>query len=82
MQLAWSRDDQDYRTVLFASDKDVTAPEGFEVNRLVELDLRDAPARRLYLRLVLRNEAQIFVESKDPPWRRFEVVGYPSRERP
>mgnify|MGYP001447690821 CR=1 FL=1 len=82
VQLAWSRDDKDYRTMLFASDKDVAAPEDFEVNRLVEVDLRDQPARQLYLRLVLRNEAQIFGESKYPPWRRFEVVCYPSPGTP
>ncbi len=78
VELGWSREDRDYKTLLFASDKDVPEPEGYESGRLAEIDLRDAPAKRLYLRLVLRNEARIFTESKEPPWRRFEVVGYPS----
>lgn len=64
--------------LLIASDNDVPEPEGYGSGRLVEIDLRDAPAKELYLRLVLRNKARIFTESKESPWRRFEVVGYPS----
>ncbi|MEA4855916.1 GDSL-type esterase/lipase family protein [Solidesulfovibrio sp.] len=78
--LGWSRHDGDYKTVLFGSDADVAAPESYETSRLAEIDLRGAPARELYLRLELRNEARVFAESADPPWRRFEIVGYPARE--
>jgi|GEM_PF-1705283 len=80
VQLEWSRDGEAYEALAFASDKDVPAPESLETSRLVELDLRDKPARQLYFRIVLRNEAWIFVESREPPWRRFEVVCYPAGE--
>jgi hypothetical protein len=78
--LGWSRHDGDYATALFASDGDVAAPEGYETSRLTEIDLRDAPTRQLYLRLELRNEVRIFGESLAPPWRRFEIVGYPATD--
>lgn len=78
MQWAWSRDGVSYTPLLFAAQTDAAGPEGFEVNRLVELDLRDNPARQLYFKLLLHNEAWIFTESKDPPWRRFEIVCYPA----
>lgn len=78
--LGWSRHDGDYRTVLFGSDADVAKPESYETSRFTEIDLRDAPARELYLRLELRNEARIFAESVTPPWRRFEIVGYPAAQ--
>lgn len=78
VQFAWSRDGTNYTPLLFASDQDAPPGEGFETGRLMEIDLRDNPARRLYFRLLLRNEAWIFTESKQPPWRRFEIVCYPS----
>ncbi|WP_300161262.1 SGNH/GDSL hydrolase family protein [Solidesulfovibrio sp.] len=78
--LGWSRRDGDYATVMYGTDADVATPESYETSRLAEIDLRDAPARQLFLRLELRNEARIFAESLDPPWRRFEIVGYPARE--
>ena len=76
VQVSWSRDGQDYTQLLFASDKDATGPDGFETGRLMEVDLRDNPARRLSLRLLLQDEAAVFIESKEPPWRRFEIVSY------
>lgn len=78
VQLAWSRDGVDYTPLLFASDSDAPAAEAFETGRLVELDLRQAPARRIYLRLLLHNAVWIFAESKASPWRRFEIVCYPA----
>lgn len=79
--VSWARQEQGpYTNAFFLSDADATGPEGYEHNRLAEIDLRDAPARRLYLRLRLRNEARIFGESLSPPWRRFEIVGYPVGE--
>jgi len=78
VQLSWSRRDAGYTTLQFASEKDVAAPESFETSRLAEIDLRENPAREVYLKLELRNEARIFEESLDPPWRRFEVVCYPA----
>ncbi|EFL50332.1 lipolytic protein G-D-S-L family [Solidesulfovibrio fructosivorans JJ]] len=77
-QLSWSRGGSDYTTLQFASEKDVAAPESFETSRLAEIDLREKPARVVFLKLELRNEARIFKESLDPPWRRFEVVCYPA----
>ncbi|MHC1791357.1 GDSL-type esterase/lipase family protein [Solidesulfovibrio sp.] len=78
VQFSWSRDGVSYTPLLFASDTDAAGPEGFEVNRLMELDLRGNPAGRLYFKLLLHNEAWIFTESKAPPWRRFEIVCYPA----
>ena len=78
VSLAWSRDGKDYVPLSMASNEDTPAAEGLEHNRLVELDLRDHPATQLYFQVTLRNEAWIFVESRQPPWRRFEVVCYPA----
>lgn len=78
IQLAWSRDGVDYTPLLFASDSDAPVEEAFETGRLVELDLRQAPAKRLYFRLLLHNAVWIFAESKASPWRRFEIVCYPA----
>ncbi|KHK01821.1 SGNH/GDSL hydrolase family protein [Desulfovibrio sp. TomC] len=78
MELAWSRDNTVFRQLQFASDKDLKEPEGFEASRFSELDLRTEPARQLYLRLRLRDQAWVFAESITPPWRRFEIVCYPT----
>ncbi len=75
--LSWSRDGVNFVPLTFAADTDTPPAAGLEYNRLVELDLRDHPATQLYFQVSLRNEAWIFVESRQPPWRRFEVVCYP-----
>ena len=82
VQLAWSRHDGDYVQALLATEKDAVGPEAFEAGRLAEIDLRDAPAHEVYLRLRLRNEARIFKEALRPAWRRFEVDCYPAEESP
>ncbi len=80
VSLSWSRDGVRYENLLSMSSQDVAGPEAFETGRFVELDFRDNPASRLYLKIDLRNEAVIFAEDKEPPWRRFEVICYPVAE--
>ncbi|BAH73770.1 SGNH/GDSL hydrolase family protein [Solidesulfovibrio magneticus] len=79
VQLSWSRDGTRYEQLQFVSDSAGDGAAGFENGRLSEIDLRQAPCARLYLRLVVHNEACVFGETSDPPWRRFEIVGYPSQ---
>lgn len=79
VELSWSRDGVRYEQVQFVSDSAGEEAAGFENGRLSEIDLRRAPCARLYLRLVMHNEACVFGETAVPPWRRFEIVGYPSR---
>ena len=79
VELSWSRDGVRYQQLQFVSDNAGKATTGFENGRLSEIDLRKAPCTRLYLRLSLRNEAYVFREEGASPWRRFEIVGYPSQ---